>query len=174
MCLYIYFVYSVLPGPENWSRLHFQHQGVFKRMLVLESGGKLCQCVVCQVLYSEACFVEIHWAHSAVISCLLQDVNTLLLLLWSAYPAGICFPLTSMWSETYKQTCCHSLPLISQEVKCWPAWLHCLFSNWYNLVLNSIYFLVNKFSPACTRDLMVSFAAGQKSPKQCCFAQCIP
>lgn len=33
-------VCSVLPGPEKWSRLPFQHQGVFKRMLVLESGGK--------------------------------------------------------------------------------------------------------------------------------------
>lgn len=34
-------VCSVLPGSQNRSRLLYQHQGVFKRMFVFESGGKL-------------------------------------------------------------------------------------------------------------------------------------
>lgn len=41
--LYIYLacILSVLSGAEDRIRLHFQHQGVFKRMFVPESGGEL-------------------------------------------------------------------------------------------------------------------------------------
>lgn len=42
LCLFRVCVFPVLPGPEDWIRMHFQHQGVFKGMLLLESGGKFC------------------------------------------------------------------------------------------------------------------------------------
>lgn len=42
LCSFRVCVFPVLPGPEDWIRMHFQHQGVFKGMLLLESGGKFC------------------------------------------------------------------------------------------------------------------------------------
>lgn len=124
--IYLFRVCSVLPGSENWSRLHYQHQGVFKRMLVPKSGGKLPGFIdKSNTMFWTSLF------HDLSLLSPLQFTEWLkhccVLVLWSAYPAGICFPLTSMLSVT--------LTLIRQDREL--LWL---------VVFNSVYFLLISLS----------------------------
>lgn len=144
-------VCSVLPGSENWSRLHFQHQGVFKRMLVLESGGKLlCMCI----------YVGMAWSFSLIISFLCSSQRRLELTL-----AGVvvCLPCWHMLSS-HVHAVSHS-PLTRQEGSWCPLWLVPQFSNGHKLVFSSVYFPINSLSiSCCSVSLMLACCCRLKTP----------